>query len=60
MVDPPHRTDVRARLDALPDAVPPAAPEPDDGTAAILVWCVLAGAVYVLGAIVVILIRLVW
>ena len=61
MVAPPPRTDIRARLDALPDSIPPGTPDDSaDPTGWVLVWCVLAGVAYVAGTIVVILIRSIW
>lgn len=57
MVALPPRTDIRARLDALPDSIPPGAPDDDGPSGAVIVWCVLFAAIYILGIVLIVAIR---
>lgn len=61
MVEPPPRTDIRARLDALPDPILPGAHgDDDDPSGAVIVWMVLAFVVYLVGIVLVMVIRSFW
>lgn len=63
---PPHvpqpiRSDIRDRLNKLPDSIPPGPPaDDDDPSGAVIVWVVVAALVYLVAIGIVLLIRLMW